>query len=302
MTTRAEVDQAVRPRWRTAVRARPRLVGELIVVFALLVGYDWVRSRAAVRPSVAISHGWAILHAEGAIHLRIEGAVNSWLTGHGLVRVLAVEYYQLFHVTVAVAVLAVCYVRYPAVYRRARNALVLTNVVGLAVFAAYPAAPPRLLPGAGFIDSVADAGYGSSHGPIPADQYGAIPSLHLAWAVWVAVTGLAIARGRLMRGVLVAHPVLTAVAVLATANHYVIDVASGTLLGIAATWAAGLLTLGTLRIRPGPGVGGAVPLRWPEWSYRLALTFAWAAARAWSAAGLRRPGEPVRRSDHHNEA
>lgn len=242
VTTRDVEGQVVRTRQRAPMRARPRLVGELMVIAALLVVYDRVRSLAEVRSSVADSHGWAILDTESAMHLRIEDALNSWLTRQDFIRVLAVDYYQYLHVSVALAVLVACYVRCPAAYRPVRNALVLTNVVGLAVFAFYPAAPPRLLPGAGFVDSVAAAGFGSSHGPIPADQYGALPSLHLAWATWVAVTGFIITRRRVPRLLFVAHPVLTAIVVVATGNHYLLDVASGALLGIAAAWASGLLS------------------------------------------------------------
>jgi hypothetical protein len=220
------------------------VLGELVVVAVLLVVYDRVRALAAVHATVAVAHGWALLDIEKALHLRVEDALNSWLTGHGLLRALAVDYYQYVHVTAALAVLVMCYWRSPAAYRPARNALVLTNVVGLAVFALYPAAPPRLLPGAGFVDLVARAGFGTSHGPVPADQYGALPSLHLAWATWVAVTGFALTRRRAPRLLFAAHPVLTALVVLATANHYVLDVASGVLLGLAAVWATGLLSRG----------------------------------------------------------
>ena len=237
---------------RSAGRPRPLLVGELAVIAVLLVVYDRVRALADVRSSVAEAHGWSILHAEAVLHLRIEDNLNAWLTRRDLVRILAVDFYQYLHVSVALAVLVVCYLRRPAVYRPVRNALVLTNVVGLAVFAVYPAAPPRLLPGAGFVDSVADAGFSTSHGPIAADQYGALPSLHLAWATWVAIAGFALTRRLAPRVLFVAYPVLTAVVVMATGNHYVLDVVSGVVLGLAATWATGLLSL--------------------NWDVRLALT------------------------------
>jgi hypothetical protein len=220
------------------------VLGELLVVAALLLVYDRVRALAAVHASVAVSHGWTILDTEKAWHLQVEGALNTWLSGQHLLRLLAVDYYQYMHVTVSLVVLVLCYWRAPAAYRPARNALVLTNMVGLAVFALYPAAPPRLLPGSGFVDLVAQAGFGTSHGPVPADQYGALPSLHLAWATWVAVTGFALTGRRLLRLLLAAHPVVTAIVVMATANHYVVDVVSGTLLGLAAVWATGLLSLG----------------------------------------------------------
>ncbi|MGZ4438696.1 MAG: phosphatase PAP2 family protein, partial [Nocardioidaceae bacterium] len=218
MTTRDEEGQLLPARRRTTRRVRPRLLGELLVIAALLVVYDRVRALADVRSSVADSHGWAILDLETALHLSIESALNSWLTDRDFTRMLAVEYYQYMHVSVALAVLVLCYMRRPHVYRPVRNALVLTNVVGLAIFAVYPAAPPRLLPGADFVDTVADAGFGSSHGPIPADQYGALPSLHLAWATWVAVTVFTLTRRRAPRLLFAAYPVVTGIVVVATGN------------------------------------------------------------------------------------
>jgi hypothetical protein len=246
MTAPVELGEPVRPR-SLAHPSRPSLLGELLVIAALLVVYDRVRSLADVRAVDAIAHGWGILRAETMLHLSVEDALNTWLTGRWLPRLVAVDYYQFMHVTVAVAVLAGCYVLRPSVYRRARNALVLTNVVGLVVFALYPVAPPRLLPGGGFVDSVALAGFGTEHGPIPSDQYGAMPSLHLAWATWAALTVFAMTRHWAPRLLLVGHVALTAVVVEATGNHYVLDVASGVLLGVTAIGAAGLLLPGADR-------------------------------------------------------
>lgn len=256
VTTREEEVQAVR-RPRAPVRVRPRVLGELLVIAALLVVYDRVRSLADVRAAVADSHGRAILDLESTLHLRIEDGLNAWLTVHGFFRALAVDYYQYMHIGVALTVLVVCYVSAPAAYRPARNALVLTNLVGLAVFAVYPVAPPRLLPGAGFVDSVSAAGFGSSHGLSHADLYGAMPSLHLAWATWVAVTGFTLTRRRALRVLFVVYPFLTTVVVIATANHYLLDVAGGAALGIAAAWVTGLLP------RRVDFTTALVPDRWP---------------------------------------
>ena len=211
--------------------ARPFLVGELAVLVALLVFYDRVRSLAAVRSSLAINHGWDILHLETVLHLRVEDSLNSWLDGQSFLRLSAVDYYQFMHLTMALGVLTACYVLRPAVYRASRNALVLTNVIGLVVFAVFPVAPPRLLPGGGFFDSVAEAGFGTNHGPIPADQYGAMPSLHLAWATWAALTVFAMTPRLAPRLLLVTHVAVTAFVVQATGNHYLLDVVTGVLLG-----------------------------------------------------------------------
>jgi LmbE family N-acetylglucosaminyl deacetylase len=247
ITADSDVGRFARPGRRTLARTRPRLLGEVAVVIGLLFVYDQVRSRVSVHPAVAVSHGWAILHAESAVGVEVESSVNGWLTDHAAVATMAVGYYQFVHLTAALTILAVCYRWRPAVYRPARNALVLTNVVALVVFALYPTAPPRLLPGAGFVDTVADAGFGTDHGPIPSDQYGALPSLHLAWATWVAIAGFAMTHRLLLRVVLAAHPLLTAVAVIATANHYLFDVVSGMLLGVLAALATGLLALAVRR-------------------------------------------------------
>lgn len=220
-------------------RARPRLVGELAVLVVLLVGYDWVRRLASVREAVALAHGREILHAEAGLHVHVERISNVWLTGHHHLTDIAAGYYQFIHLTAALTVLAAAYIWRPAAYPRARNALVLTNVVGLVVYALYPTAPPRLLPHAGFFDAVTEV-FGTPNAP-SSDQYGALPSLHLAWATWVAVVGGTLVTRRALRWSLWLYPVLTGCVVVATANHYVVDVFTGVVLGLAATWLTGAL-------------------------------------------------------------
>jgi membrane-associated phospholipid phosphatase len=223
------------------MRARPPLIGEILIVAALMVVYDRLRSLAAVDVPVAVDHGWAILQHEMSLHLRIEDSLNAWLAGQAFLRNALADYYQFMHETIALGVLAICYIRRPSVYRSARSALVLTNVVGLVTYALYPVAPPRLLPGSGFVDLVAQAGYGASHGAITADQYGAMPSLHLAWATWAALTVFAMTRRWWLRALLWAHVALTGFIVIATGNHYVLDVAVGMSLGVLSALATSLL-------------------------------------------------------------
>src|SRR5207244_12999060 len=97
-----------------------------------------------------------------------------------------------------------------------------------------PVAPPRSLPRGGFVDS--GAAEWLVHAP--PDHFGALPSLHLAWAAWASVVGVAIVAQPALRLLLFLHPILTGVVVMATANHYLIDVAAGVVLGLAVTEAA----------------------------------------------------------------
>ncbi len=175
---------------------RPALLGELIVVVVLVKVYDQVRRLEVARARPALHNANDVLAIERWLHLDLELAGNRWLIGHHTLLLIASWWYQLAHLTVTLVVLGWCYLRRPDAYRGARNALVLTNVIGLVVFYLYPVMPPRLLPGAGYVDAVAAAGFGSSHaGPVPADQYAAMPSLHLAWAVWTASVGMLLLAG-----------------------------------------------------------------------------------------------------------
>jgi PAP2 superfamily len=228
-------------RWRRwwFGRVRPNPIGELLIIFALVKVYDRVRSWGAVRASTARSNGEGVLDAERWLRLDWEHTANHWLTGHAGFDLFAVYWYQFAHIGVTLAVLVWCYVRSPQRYRPMRNALIAINAVGMTVFFLLPVAPPRLLPDEVFTDSVADAGFGSTHGgPVPADQYAAMPSLHLAWATWTAVLAFSLLRGRRWRALCFGYPLVTSVAVVGTANHYVLDVLAGVATATTALWAA----------------------------------------------------------------
>jgi len=212
---------------------RPRIIGELLVVLLLLRAYDMVRGHAQVREVAALRHGRQLLDVERWLHIDIELSANLWTTQQTALSLLASYWYQFAHLTVTLGALVWCWWRRAQSYRRARNALVLTNVFGLVLFLLYPAAPPRFLPGFGFVDSVANAGFGVTHGgPVTADQFGAFPSLHLAWAVWTALVAHRLVRSALLRRLWLCYPVVTAVVVVVTGNHYLLDIVAGGLIAL----------------------------------------------------------------------
>jgi hypothetical protein len=239
---------------------RPALLGELIVIVVLVKVYDQVRRLEAARARPALHNAYDVLAIERWLHLDVELGGNRWLHGHHTLLIVVGWWYQLAHLTVTLAVLGWCYLRRPDAYRGARNALVLTNVVGLIVFYLYPVMPPRLLPGGGYLDTVAAAGFGSSHtGPVPADQYAAMPSLHLAWAVWTASVGMLLLARHRVRVLWLLYPVLTAAVVVVTANHYVLDVLAGVAVAVLALLASRLqITLRRTRTArtQAPGTSG----------------------------------------------
>ena len=123
------------------------------------------------------------------------------------------------------------------------------------VFWRFPVAPPRMLPG--FVDVVAAThAIGSWHtGALAshANELAAMPSLHIAWAVWCTVVVWRISTRGWARALAVVYPFVTAFAVLSTGNHFVLDVLGG-LVAIAVS----LLTVRLLAPR----------LRWPEAAVR----------------------------------
>lgn len=251
MTAQAEARPLLLVRAITAGR-RPNLLGELFIVFVLLRVYDMARAKAEVRRLPAIEHGETILNIERWLRIDIEHATNLWVTSHERLSLLASHLYQFAHVSVTLSVLAWCWWRRPELYRSARNALVVINVMGLAVFLLLPVAPPRLLPGYGFVDSVAQAGFGATHGgPIPADQYGALPSLHLAWAVWATVIAMRMLAPSAQRHWCWLYPVAITVIVVVTGNHYLLDAVAGT---AAALGAIGLVQAGATYLPGRPRV------------------------------------------------
>jgi hypothetical protein len=235
----APVDATQQPTRRPAHRRRPHVIGEILVVVLLVKVYDMIRSLAAARAAPAQRHGAGILSIERLLHLDWEAAANRWLTSHPPLSLAAAYWYEAAHLLVTLSVLVWCYVARPDLYRPMRNALAITNVVGMTVFYLFPVMPPRLLPGGGYTDSVADAGFGTTHGgPVPADQYAAMPSLHLAWAVWTACLAAALLAGRRGRAWCYLYPLTTAIVVVVTANHFILDVVAGTAVGLGSIAAA----------------------------------------------------------------
>lgn len=131
------------------------------------------------------------------------------------------------------AILGVLYVRRPADYRWARSTLGFATLVALLGFWLYPLAPPRLMPGLGFIDTVhgvqdfAKPDYGTLTSMT--NQYAAMPSLHFGWSLWCGVMIVMLAPKLWMKALGLLHPLFTVSAIVATANHWVLDAVGGAL-------------------------------------------------------------------------
>jgi hypothetical protein len=120
-------------------------------------------------------------------------------------------------------------------YYSLRNACLLTGLLGLRVFALFPVAPPRLT-GLPLWSEMTDGGaaYRQILPPALVNQYAAMPSFHAGWNLAVGIVVFRATRHWALRVFAVTMPLAMAVAVVATANHFVIDVIVGVALVLAA--------------------------------------------------------------------
>ncbi|WP_067458047.1 bifunctional phosphatase PAP2/O-acyltransferase family protein [Actinomadura macra] len=227
---------------RAGAVARGRLRVEVLLGLTVFGLYALVMTLPqGAREQVARAHGLMIYDVERALHIDVERTLNEWLAGQSLWRVLANYEYAITYIASALGLLAWLYVRHPERYRTARNAFLLINLVGIACFALYPVMPPRLIPELGFVDTVRlGRTWGSWGSPLVehADQFAAVPSLHMAWTLWVGVELARASARRWVQSLNAVHIVLTGYVIMATANHYLLDAVAAVPLVVLAVYVA----------------------------------------------------------------
>ncbi|WP_370112336.1 phosphatase PAP2 family protein [Streptacidiphilus sp. MAP12-33] len=210
---------------------------ELVLVAAVYFTYDG--SRLLVRGGIerAQRDALRLLDVEQWLHLDPERRLNADFTSHSWLGIPADFAYASLHYAVTPAVLIWLWRHHRAVYRRARTWLALTTVLALVGFVLFPAAPPRLLPsGFGFTDTMAQhagIGWWGGSASVPTglasmtNEFAAMPSLHVGWALWCGLMLLTHARDRTVRTLGVLYPVIISMVVMGTANHYLFDALAG---------------------------------------------------------------------------
>ncbi|MER5550879.1 bifunctional glycosyltransferase 87/phosphatase PAP2 family protein [Streptomyces sp. NPDC002793] len=218
------------PFWRR-VLSRPNLLLEVLLMRVVYTAYSQVRLAATAGRSTAEEHGRQIHSAEQWLRIDIEHWVNHTVVGIPWLRAFFDYYYSTFHFIVPLAILGVLYVRRPSDYRWARTTIGVATVLALLGFWLYPLAPPRLMPGLGFIDTLNGVQDLDSpdFGALTemTNQYAAMPSLHFGWSLWCGVVIALLAPKAWMKALGLLHPLFTVLAIIATANHWVLDAVGG---------------------------------------------------------------------------
>ena len=197
------------------------------MLLALLWGaYSLGRWVAAQHAGNAFFHADEVWWVERGFRLPNEADLQSWLLQWPLAIRAANSYYAWIHFPATVACLAWLFVRRPQEYLWFRRVLASVTAAALAVHLIYPLAPPRMLPQHGFVDTGVHFGQ-SVYGPVAgsdglANQFAAMPSLHVGWSLAVALA-LAAATAGWLRVLWFAHPAVTLLVVVVTANHFWLD-------------------------------------------------------------------------------
>jgi hypothetical protein len=199
---------------------------EIVAMTTLLAIYKFGRMLRPGDMEVAYHNAAEVWHFERWAHLPNELAEQRAVLTVEQLTEFANTYYAVVHWPATIAFLIWMYLRRPMLYPAVRRAMIAMTGVGLVIHLAFPLAPPRMMSGLGFVDTAARYGpnpYGDDpeHGTL-VNQYAAMPSLHVGWAMLVAA-GLVAATNGPWRWLWLAHPTLTAIAVTATANHYWLD-------------------------------------------------------------------------------
>ncbi len=213
---------------------RPLWWQELAIIALSYWLYDLGRNSIPEQASIALRHGVSVQHLQEVLHLDFELSVNKFVAAHEALAQVMDYYYATLHFVVTGGVLIWLFVRRQRVYRGARTVLFWLTITALAGFYLYPLAPPRLLPQYGYIDTLVKFHtWGSLADPKIAEhsnQFAAMPSLHIGWALWAGIAIVMCARRTWVRVLGALYPMGTLLVIVGTANHFVLDAVGGLLI------------------------------------------------------------------------
>jgi membrane-associated phospholipid phosphatase len=222
-----------------------------IGLFALAdVCYETVRGVAESNTALAFSNARSIVEIEQSLGLFFEQSFQAWVMGERLLIDLANFAYVNSHFVVTTSVLVWLYLRHNDHFYFVRNMFMVAMALALVGYLALPTAPPRFLPELGFVDTIAyyaDVRHDSAFVTLFFNPYAAVPSMHVAFALMLAVPAMLLARHVVVKVLWALYPGLVTMVVIVTGNHWWLDAFAGACVALV----AGLVAWAVLsRLRP----------------------------------------------------
>jgi len=209
------------------------------LIASMMVIYQGIRHLADGQMGVAFRHADWVWEVERAFRLPSEAVIQHWVLDWAGAARLANLYYVGVHFPGTIAAMVWLWLRHRPDYLRMRTEMAVLTAAALFVHVIFPLAPPRLVGSFGMVDTMILTGpsaYPDNSTAGVANQFAAMPSLHVGWALLVAIAVIRVSGSR-WRWLALIHPALTVSVVVITANHYWLD-------GIV----AGLLLVGAIRL------------------------------------------------------
>ncbi|HUR24654.1 MAG TPA: phosphatase PAP2 family protein [Candidatus Thermoplasmatota archaeon] len=209
--------------WLRGYSLTVRMAREAVAVTVMLTLYRLGRGLVAGRAGQATTNAYWLIDIERSMGIFVERAWQQWTLARPDLLEFFNWYYETLHFPATGAFLVWVFLKHAKHYARVRNSFVVATLVGFLMHWTWPLLPPRLLPPEyGFVDTIGADIYGDGKlGPFT-NQVAAMPSLHFGWSLTIGV-GIVVLSANRWRWATLAHPCLTLVAIVVTANHYILD-------------------------------------------------------------------------------
>jgi PAP2 superfamily protein len=197
---------------------------QLAIWLGFYFGYLAVRGLVDRNPARAFVNGLGVIGFEQRTfhHLWEQTAQQMADSSHLLLTAAAYTYWNSEFTAIGLTLLFVYLCRHER-FAQFRNTILLANMIGLVGYVLVPTAPPWMFASYGFVDGVNHAGgLGAMANP-----YAAMPSLHAADALIVGYFLFKACRHWWSKALWALWPAWVWFCVMATANHYLLDVVAG---------------------------------------------------------------------------
>jgi len=207
------------------LKSRWQFTGELAFAWALSLMYFIIRGTMIGQEGRAYANANQIIDGEKWLGIYWERQLQEQVLRYDMLIHFANWVYVWWHWPLIVIVLAWLYLQHPQHYVTYRNAFIISGIIGLLIFANFPAAPPRFMDGAGFQDTVQKRAIFSNIllPPGLTNLYAAMPSLHAGWNLLIGIALFRHGNRWALRAFGVLMPVLMFWSIVVTGNHYILD-------------------------------------------------------------------------------
>lgn len=208
-------------------------IGQAGLVLACVYLYFRVRNLTEGSYDVAAAHARGLVDLEQRLGIAIEDTIQEPFLRWDLLSTFANSVYIYGHWPVITATMLWTVWRHRRVFLRLRDAMIVSGLLGMVVFMTWPLAPPRLVD-VGIVDTITrdHTAYRVLQPTELTNQFAAMPSLHSGWDLLVGIAIVSAAGTAWLRTVGFALPGLMMISVVATGNHYVLDVVAGVALAL----------------------------------------------------------------------